>query len=100
MTTHKDDPEAQGSPVRYKTENLALAGVLSLKGFQFAMEPSADSDKAVFVFMPITKEERDLLSSTSTMFHEGRCRVEPLQYLKEVARVRGVMYSFIDEYVR
>ena len=79
----------------FTTTDMALASFLCVNGQTFRLEMMEGSaTKALFVFEPLTEDERDDLSVLVERFRDGQARVEPLKFLREVANVRSRVYQF------
>lgn len=80
----------------FRTHDLALATTLSMRGMTFSLQNNGRG-RAWFVFAPVTSHEVEDLERTVQRFSSGQERVDPLQFMKEVKKVREALYRFLDD---
>lgn len=83
----------------FRTDNLAEAAVLSMHGMTPAFERidggRGGKPQCVFIFT-LGEEDPEWLEELVGDIRAGRCRVEPVRYVRELGAVRSSMYRFLD----
>ena len=72
----------------FRTTDLALVAFLKSKGFKIqSIDRSKDNSKCSFIF-----ESNPQIESIVFDFFNGKCTVEPMDFLEQTRRVKALIY--------
>jgi len=77
----------------FRTDDLALATVLSIEGYRLAMEKTLET---TVVWVVNDEDADDDLASLVEEYLGNRYRVEPRAFVKELHVVRSRMYELLN----
>lgn len=79
-----------------QTDDMALATVLSLNGYTPEPRRSKPGDsRVIWVIEYDDNTNVILLENVVNEYIQGECRVEPMEFLRRVRRVRKELYSLL-----
>lgn len=77
----------------FKTDDMALATVLSINGYEYKLVKLTNS-KALWAFTH-TDEQEDDFDTLLDAFDSYECAVEPRQFVLKLAEIRSELYTFL-----
>jgi hypothetical protein len=82
----------------FRTTDLALATVLSGTGFvKFRLERQQTGEGAIWVFEDPPEDRAEEFERLIAAYGEGRIKVEPKTFARQLGAVRAHLYSFLDQ---
>lgn len=79
----------------FRTQDLALATILSLSGYRYTLEYQLGSTRYADFLFDLGDEEWEELEKIVTRYDEGEYAVEPKGFVERQKVVREALYDFL-----